>query len=174
MIIAQSNGMCLGNTLNGKTWPTYCTEKWVPTAEIKSCFMTWMILLDALLWDAPTSTPVNISLLTLEWRLGLFLKEFSLEPMFLSNDHKISPELILCAVNKCNVTKVCDCRSSQKIAGKPLSPPFLINRGTNLEKFGEFVQDKWTEGATPAGRSPSQGAPCLNPWRLRTSPFICS
>lgn len=41
--------------------------------------------------------------------------------------------------------------------------PFLINRGTNLEKFGEFAQDKRTEGATPGGRSPSQGAPCLNP-----------
>lgn len=66
MIIAQSNGVCLGNTLNGKTRPTYYTEKQVPTAKIKSCFMTRMILLDPLLWYAPTSTPVNISLLTLE------------------------------------------------------------------------------------------------------------
>lgn len=135
MIIAQSNGMCLGNALNGKTWPTYCTEKWVPTAEMKSWFMTWMILLDALLWDAPTSTPVNISLLTLEWRLGLFLKEFSLEPMFLSNDHKISPELILCAVNKCNVTKVCDCRSSQKNCRQTLKSPLFNKQG---DKSGEI------------------------------------
>lgn len=40
MIIAQSNGVFLGNTLSGRTLPIYYTEKWIPTAKIKSCFMT--------------------------------------------------------------------------------------------------------------------------------------
>lgn len=42
-------------------------------------------------------------------------------------------------------------------------PPFLTKRGTNMDVFSEFTQEKRTEVVTPGGRSPSQGTTCLSP-----------